>query len=132
MDQSIIESTLAGSETLVRFKAGETLFREGDEPRGVLVVRSGQIDLIFSARNGDAKALRVAQPGQILGMSCLVTDRPHDCTATARTAGEAGFVRRADFMRTLDQCPAVWFSVLRVLSNDINAAYDDIRALVAR
>lgn len=132
MSHSIIESSLADRETLLRFEPGETLFSEGEPPLGVHILQAGQVDLLFSARNGNVKPLRVAQPGQILGLSCVVTRRDHDCTAIARTACDVAFIEREDFLKLLDSSPAVWFSVLRLLSNDINAVYDDIRHLVAR
>jgi CRP/FNR family transcriptional regulator len=132
MSRSIIETTLAEHETLVRFRPGETLFREGDEPRGVYVLHSGSVQLLFTGRNGSAKPLREAQPGQILGLSCVVTQRAHDCTATAAEPCEVAFIERDEFLRTLDDSPAVWFSVLRVLSSEVNAAYDDMRVIAAR
>jgi CRP-like cAMP-binding protein len=132
MSRSIIETTLAEHETLVRFRPGETLFREGDEPRGVYVLHSGSVQLLFAGKNGNAKPLREAQPGQILGLSCVVTQRPHDCTATAAEPCEVAFIERDDFLRTLDDSPTVWFSVLRVLSSEVNAAYDDMRVIAAR
>lgn len=132
MSQSIIETTLAEHETLVRIAKGETLFREGERPRGVYVLHSGTVHLLFAPRNGAAKPLREAQPGQILGLSCVVTDRHHDCTAVAAEPCEVAFIEREDFMRALDDSPAVWFSVLQVLSSDVNAVYDDMRVLAAR
>jgi CRP/FNR family transcriptional regulator len=113
----------------MQLNAGEILFREGEEPAGVYVLRSGQVELLFTSRKGDAKALRVAQTGQILGLSCVVTQRVHDCTASATTPCRVGFIGRQDFLRVLEECPEVWFSVLRLLSNDVNAVYDDIRVL---
>ena len=132
MSRSIIETSLADHETLVRFRPGETLFREGDEPQGVYVLHSGSVQLLFASKNGSAKPLREAQPGQILGLSCVVTQRPHDCTATAAEPSEVAFISRDEFLRTLDDSPAVWFSVLRILSSEVNAAYDDMRVLTAR
>lgn len=132
MSRSIIETNLADRETLLRLPAGATLFREGETPRGVYVLHSGTVDLLFSARDGSAKPLREAQPGQILGLSCVVTQRPHDCTATAAEPCEVAFIERDDFLRALDDSPAVWFSVLRVLSSEVNAVYDDIRTMAAR
>ena len=116
----------------MQLNSGDVLFREGDEPEGVYVLQAGQADLLFSSRNGEAKPLRVAQAGQILGLSCVVTHRVHDCTATAATPCRVGFIRREDFLRVLDECPAVWFSVLRLLSCDVNAVYDDMRVLATR
>lgn len=132
MNESIIESDLANSGTRLDFEPGDTLFREGDDALGVFIVHSGEVDLLFSPRDREPKALRVAHSGQILGISCVVTHRPHDCTATARTACTTSFVGREDFLRRLDDHPAVWFSVLRFLSSDVNAAYEDMRALATR
>ena len=132
MSQSIIGTALADSETQLHVMPGETIFREGETPRGVYVLESGTADLLFSSRNGDAKPLRVAEAGQILGLSCVVTQRNHDCTAIASTPCEIGFIGRDDFLRILDDRPAVWFSVLRLLSSDVNAVYEDMRVLAAR
>lgn len=132
MSSAIIDATLADRETLLRFRDGETLFREGDTPRGVYVLRSGTVNLLFAAKSGNVKPLREAHPEQILGVSCVVTDRPHDCTATASGTCEVAFIRRDDFLRALDEYPAVWFTVLRMLSSEVNAVYDDIRQLAAR
>ena len=96
------------------------------------ILQSGRVDLLFSARNGRAKPLRQADAGQILGLSAVVTARMHDCTATASSACQVGYVQRDDFLRALDECPGAWFSVLRLLSNDVNAVYDDMRLLAAR
>src|SRR5436190_13499459 len=118
-----IADTLSEHETLERHNAGRTLFREGDEPRGVYVVHSGQVDLVFSGKNGHAKPLRIAEEGQILGLSCVVSHRRHDCSATTRTACELGFIERDEFLRQVDHSPAIWFSVLQLLSQDVNSCY---------
>ena len=108
------------------------MFREGETPQGVYVLHSGTVNLLFSTKDGGAKPLREAQPGQILGLSSVVTKRAHDCTATAAGPCEVAFIEREDFLRALDDSPAVWFSVLRVLSSEVNAVYDDMRMLAAR
>ena len=123
---------LAGSETLQHVARGDAIFREGEEPRGVWVLHSGEVDLVFAARTGYGKPLRLAEAGQILGLSCVVTHRPFDCTAVARTECEVGYIDRDELLRTLDDSPAVWFTVLQMLSSDVNAVYEDIRVLATR
>ena len=54
---------------------------------------------------------------------------PHDCSAVARTDCEVGFVERETFLRSIENTPAIRMSVLRILSSDVNAAYDDMRTL---
>lgn len=107
------------------------LFLEGEALAGVYILYSGEVDLLFAARNGNVKPLRVATPGQILGLSAAVMQRPHDCSAIARVPCDVGFIPRDEFLRVLEERPAVWFSILRLLSSDVSAVYDDMRALAA-
>lgn len=124
-----VTETLAPFETTERVPAGKLLFREGDEPRGIYFLHSGEIDLVFSARNGHAKALRVAGPGQILGLSCVVSQRPHDCSATTREGTLVGFVEKDEFRKLLEVTPALWVTVLQMISTDIHACWDCMRTL---
>ena len=117
------------SETRQHRAPGEMLFMEGEQPAGVYILYSGRIDLLFAARNGKVKPLRVALPGQMLGVSTVVLARPHDCSATTRTACDIGFIEQDEFLGALADNPAIWFSVLRVLSSDVYAVYDDMRTL---
>jgi CRP-like cAMP-binding protein len=109
--------------------AGEMLFAEGETPAGVYVLHAGEVELVFTPRDGEPKPLRVVNPGRILGLSSVVMQHPHDCSAIARTECEIGFVDREEFLRSLEKTPAIWLSVLRMLSTDVNAVYDDMRAL---
>ncbi len=124
-----VAETLAPFERTEQVPPGQPLFREGDAPRGVYVLHDGEVDLVFSSRTGEAKALRVAAPGQILGLSCIVSQRPHDCSATARSAARVGFIDREEFQRLLDRNPNLWITVLQMLSTDINACWDCMRSL---
>jgi CRP-like cAMP-binding protein len=61
---SIIETTLTEHETLVRFRTGETLFREGEQPRRVYVLHSGTVQLLFAGKNGSASRSGKRSPGR--------------------------------------------------------------------
>jgi CRP-like cAMP-binding protein len=124
----LTEAPLVSSETRQRRDAGEMLFLEGETPAGVYILHSGEVELLFATRNGNAKPLRVATHGQILGLSSVVMRRPHDCSAIARTLCQVGFIGRDEFIKSLNDTPSIWLSVLRMLSSDVNAVYDDMRA----
>ena len=119
-----IADTLSEHETLERYGEGRLLFREGEEPRGVYVIHSGTVDLVFSAKDGRAKALWLARAPQIAGLSSVFSRRPHDYTATIRSTSELGFVDAITFHQILESSPTIWFSVLRLLSEDVNSCYD--------
>jgi CRP/FNR family cyclic AMP-dependent transcriptional regulator len=118
---------LSARETLQHRPAGTILFNEGDQPRGIYLIHSGTIDLLMRARNGDWKRMRTASAGDILGLESVVSIGPNDATARAITSCELGFIERESFLRVLDESPAIWFSVLRLLSQGVNASYDSLR-----
>src|SRR6185503_18619860 len=84
--QSVVTEALAPHETIQVWPADKHLFHEGSAAEGVYLIHSGEVDLCFSSpRSGEEKALFIAGPGEILGLSCIVANRPHDCSATTRS-----------------------------------------------
>jgi len=122
-----LESALLEVQRVEVWPSGRTLFFEGEEPRGIYMIHNGTIDLVFSAKDGRAKALRVASSPQIIGLSSVFSKRLHDYTATVRTTCEVGYVDVATFNRILESSPTIWFSVLKLLSEDVNSCYDCMR-----
>lgn len=132
VNQQLVETALSPFESVQTLPGKKVLFREGDTPQGVWFLHDGEVDLVFaSPRSGEAKALLVAEPGQLLGLTCIVSGRAHDCTATTRTPSVAGFIDRERFLKLLDQQPALWLSVLQMISTNINACWDCMRSLGA-
>lgn len=130
--QTLIAQALAPVETLQTVPAGKVLFSEGTQPEGVYFIHSGEVDLSFSSpRSGEAKALLVAGSGQILGLACVVSGRIHDSSAKTRTTCVVGFIDKQAFLRLLDEMPALWLSVLQMISTNINACWDCMRNLGA-
>jgi len=119
------------SETQHRL-AGEMLFLEGDMPQGVYVLHSGEIELLFDAgTRAKNHALRITTAGQIIGLDSIVGHRRHDCSAICRTKCELTFIDGEAFLRSLDDDPAAWLAVLRQLSGNVNAVYEDLRLVAA-
>jgi CRP-like cAMP-binding protein len=100
------------------------LFREGTAPDGVYLLHSGEVDLSFSA-----KPLLDAGPGEILGLTAVMSNRTHDSTATTRTECVTGFIETHRFLRLLDEQPSLWLAVLQRISANISACWDCMRAL---
>jgi len=123
------DACLTERETLQHRPAGTILFHEGDQPRGIYLVHSGIIELLMHGRNGDWKRVRTVSADEILGLESVVSRRSHDFTARTMTSCELGFIERESFLRVLDESPAIWFSVLRLLSQGVNASYDSLRSV---
>ena len=128
--QSLVGRAVAPYETIEVWPQGQQLFQEGDPAAGVYVLHSGEVDLCFaSPRSGEAKSLFTVGPGEILGLSCVVANRPHDCSATTRSPCITGFINASQFLRLLDENPQLWINVLRMISRNIGACWDCMRAM---
>ena len=111
---------------LHRFASGRVLFEEGEQPAGVYILHSGEVALT-TMLDGRKTRMRTASAGEILGLMAVISRRPHLSSAVAMSLCEVGFIEAAEFRSLIDDSPSVWFSVLRQLSQDVNASYDVIR-----
>jgi CRP/FNR family transcriptional regulator len=101
-------------EALAQFEAiapevsrarGEALFVEGETPRCVFVICSGRVKLSVSSREGRTAILRIAGPGEILGISAAMSGTPHETSADAVELCRVKAIRVSDFMRFLQNYP---------------------------
>src|SRR5215831_7748548 len=89
----------AGCESV--YPQGTLLFREGQGAAGVFVLHSGRVQLSISDNEGHSMPLRVAEPGEVLGLSATLSSRPHEVTAEAITQCGVSFVWREDLLHLL-------------------------------
>lgn len=111
---------------LQRIAAGRVLFEQGEQPAGVYILHSGEVAL-STMFDGRETRIRTAHAGEILGLMAVVSGSAHLSSAVATSLSEVGFIEATEFRKLVDERPAVWFSVLRQLSQDVNASYDVIR-----
>lgn len=128
----LVTETLRPLEVTQHFKPGTQLFAEGEDPRGIYFVHSGDVELIYSSRTGSAKPLRRVQPGAFLGLSCVVSNRRHDCSATVRSEASIGMVSKTEFQRLLEEKPDLWLTVLQIISGDISSCWQCMRSMNAK
>jgi CRP-like cAMP-binding protein len=91
----------------VRFGAKETLFREGDDPGGVIAILSGRMKVSIAGVGGRDVLLRLPGPGELVGEIAAVAGRPRSATVEAVSDVEAISVRAVDFRRFISEQPRV-------------------------
>lgn len=109
--------------------AGAILFLEKQEPRGVFVICDGEVKLSISSSEGKTLILRIARPGEILGLMPALTGTPCEVTAEALHPCKLSFVRREDFLRFVTKHPESYQSIVRELSACYQAACEQLRTL---
>jgi CRP/FNR family transcriptional regulator len=111
------------------YPKGALLFVEGQPSRGVYLLCSGRVKL--TATSSDARVIitRIAEPGEILGLSAALSSEAHEVTAETVEPCQINFVRVEDFMRFLSEHGEASLKVARQLGRDYRAALEQVRML---
>jgi len=98
------------------FKAGSTVFREGDEAHELFVIKSGKVRIQIGNRT-----LTELGPDTIFGEMALIDNEPRSATAIAVTDVELVPVGEEQFLFLVSQTPYVALKVMRVLVQRLRA-----------
>lgn len=111
------------------YPRGATLFGEGRPAKGIFVLCDGRAKLSVSGENGKRLMLRVAGPGEVLGLSSALSGTPYEITAEAVDASQVVFVKRKDLLKFLRDHKEACLQVVHLLSGDLHSAYDRVRSI---
>jgi CRP/FNR family transcriptional regulator, cyclic AMP receptor protein len=103
---------LTGNEIEARsFKAGDTIFREGDEANELFVIKRGQVRIQIGNRTVTELAA-----DSIFGEMALIDSEARSATAIAITDAELVPVSEKQFLFLVSQTPYFALKVMRVLA----------------
>lgn len=124
----LLPATLAALKTLQTRKIypeGYEFFARGQSPSGIYILHAGRVQL--SIDNGGGRLiLGFALPGDILGLSAVVSGKHHEETAEAAVSCRAGFISCKDFLRFVDQHPEAAFWIVQLLSERVTVAFEHL------
>lgn len=112
------------------YPAGAVLFMEGEPVRGLYVLCSGRVKLTASSPQGRSVIIRVANAGEVLGLSGTISDMTYVASAETLEPTQVNFLPRADFLRFLQRQPEVSFRVAQHLSMELRRAYHQVALMV--
>jgi CRP/FNR family transcriptional regulator, cyclic AMP receptor protein len=115
-------SLLAGSGARLRsFKAGETIFKEGDRGDEMFVVHSGQVAI----QRGN-RVLETVPEKSIFGEMALIDDGPRSATVVAVTDVTVIPVSEKQFLFLVRETPFFALNVMRTLVSRLRAANEAV------
>ncbi len=108
---------------------GALLFAEGRPSRGVYILCDGRAKLSICSESGKRLMLRVAGPGEVLGLGATLSGDSYEVTAELLDSAQVSFVKRKDLLKFLRENPSVCMEVVRRLSDDLHGAYERVRSI---
>jgi CRP/FNR family transcriptional regulator, cyclic AMP receptor protein len=111
------------------YPRGSVLFVEGEPATGIYLLREGRVKVSIASAEGKKLVLRIAQPGDLLGMNATLCGRPYAATAETLDRCRLHFVPRGELFKSLDEDQRGYLGVARALSRKLNSVVDHTRLL---
>jgi CRP/FNR family transcriptional regulator len=111
------------------YPKGAMLFIEGQQARGVFVLCAGRVKLSTSSREGKTIITKISDPGDVLGLNAVVSNRSYEVTAEMMEPGQANFIPKDSLLHFLKEFPDAAVRVAQQLSRNYYTAYEEIRTL---
>ncbi|MEO5936639.1 MAG: Crp/Fnr family transcriptional regulator [Terriglobales bacterium] len=120
---------LASIKSTAMYPKGALLFIEGQLPRGVFILCQGKAKLSTSSRDGKTIILKIADAGEVLGLSATISGRPYEVSVEMMEPAQANFIARDQFLAFLKEHGDAALRVAEQLSENYHTAYEEIRTL---
>ncbi|HKT51020.1 MAG TPA: Crp/Fnr family transcriptional regulator [Candidatus Angelobacter sp.] len=111
------------------YPKGTLLCLEGQAPRGIYVLCTGRAKLSTTSAEGKSIILRIAEPGEVLGLTAVVSNQPYESTVETLETSQANFIPQRDFLRFVRENAEVGMKVAQQLTHNCHCAYQEIRSL---
>lgn len=112
------------------YPAGVLLFAEGQSPRGILVLCSGRVKMSTASREGKVLILKIASPGDVLGLSAVLSGVPFEATAETVTPCRVNFVSRDHLANFLTRYGEAGLRAARAVSKEYQDACLEIQEIL--
>ncbi len=103
------------------------LFAEGRPVRGIYILCDGRAKLSIGSESGKRLTLRIAGPGEVLGIGAVMSNSAYEVTAEVLDDSQVAFIRRKELVKFLRDHSTVCMHIVEMLSQDLHGAYERVR-----
>jgi CRP/FNR family transcriptional regulator len=118
-----------GAGACVRLRVGSVLFSEGQASANVAVLCAGRVKLTTSSRDGRTMLVRIARPGDLLGLSAVMSRTPYEVTAQAVDDSLLRCYEQKMFLHFIQNSPEGSLYAAECLAQEYRSAFCDVRRL---
>jgi CRP/FNR family transcriptional regulator, cyclic AMP receptor protein len=105
------------------------LFSQEQPCRGVFILCSGKAKVSAVSRNGKPLMIRIAESGEVLGLSAAISGVNYDVTAETLATSVVRFMKREDFIHFLQNSGKSVNNLIAALGREYEQALDSLRSL---
>ncbi|GAB4389490.1 MAG: hypothetical protein Kow0025_15180 [Thermodesulfovibrionales bacterium] len=109
-------AALTDAITEVSLKKGESLFKEGDETKGIYLIRSGKVEVSKITPDGWKQTLAVFTAGHFFGELSIMENRRHEAGASALERTDLLLLTREGFERLEKESPILALKIIKKIA----------------
>jgi CRP/FNR family transcriptional regulator len=109
---------------------GRVLFAEGEQARGIYILRTGRAAVSISSSEGQVVMLRLAQAGDVLGLNSVLRNCSYDTTVKTLEPCRTDFIPAGELIELMQQSDAGAQAVLNILSRELTELIDRAKLLL--
>ena len=110
------------------YRAGEQVFRQGEDGIGVFVVTSGEFELRHELPSGESQVEATMGTGGVFGLTSMLDDGPRRASAYAVTDGTCLVLTRMTFRQAIAANPSMAIEMMRAMAKNLR----EVSALLDR
>jgi CRP/FNR family cyclic AMP-dependent transcriptional regulator len=112
------------------YPRGAALFVEGQAASGVYVLCAGRVKLWITSAGGKKLIVRIARPGDLLGIHAALTGHSYEATAETLAPCRIDFISRTDLLGFLDRQKSFGLGLAMAVSKDFTEFVAHARTLL--
>ena len=102
---------------------------EGQSPWGIFILCQGRAKLSTTSRDGKTLIIRIAEPGEVLGLHAVITGGPYELTVETMQPCQLNFVGREDLLHFLSEHADASLHATQHLARDCSDSYGVARTM---
>jgi CRP-like cAMP-binding protein len=116
----------------LKYRKGDTIFREGTVPSGIFLIRSGKVKKYKVDNSAKEQIFYVANQGELIGYHAVLSEERYPDSAAAIEDSLISFIPKEDFMSILHRSPAFTGQLLKALSHEFTVLTNSISVIAQR
>jgi CRP/FNR family transcriptional regulator, cyclic AMP receptor protein len=108
---------------------GAKLFQEDSPSNGVFVICTGQVKLSCTSKEGKTLILKIAVPGDVVGLGAVISGSKYEVTAETIEPTEIKHISQSEFLSFIQHHGQASLHAAKALSEEYKTAFFDARRL---
>jgi len=109
---------------------GKVLLAEGEPARGAFILRTGRATVSISSSEGRVVTLRIAQPGDVLGLNSVLRNASYNTTVRTIESCRTNFIPRKELVDLVETNQPAARAIAQILSREVAELTERARSLL--